>query len=507
MPTIADIRLHAESDLKAFARLVNPKRVYGSIHMELFDWWQHNESDNTIALLPRDHQKSHCAATKAAWDIVKDPDICILYISATADLAEKQLYAIKNILDSRVVRKYWPDLLENEEGKREKWTTMEIAVDHPKRKEEGVRDPTVKAAGLTTNITGFHAKKIYLDDVVVPLNAYTEEGRRKVESMYSQLASIETTGSETTIVGTRYHPADLYATLLNVKVDRYEKGELVSKDPLFDVMTKLVEEEGEFLWPKMSREDGKEFGFDDNELAKKRAKYLDKTQYYAQYYQNPNRGGDGGMERGNFQYYSKKHITQHDGSWHYKDRKLNLFASIDFAFSLRKTADYTSIVVIGVDYDNNVYVLDIERFKTKKISEYFKYILKQYHKWGFNKMRAEVNVAQASIVEELRNNYIRAEGIHLKVIDYRPTRNQGTKEERTNSILEPRYDNKAVYHYQGGWCQVLEEELELEFPPHDDVKDSLASAIDMSSPPRRTRTSNQRQPNVIFDSRFGGCAY
>jgi len=94
MSKLDEIRLAAESDLKVFARLVNPKRVYGSIHDELFDFWQYGENDNTLVLLPRDHQKSHCLAVKTAWEIVKAPWETQLYVSATADLAEKQLYAM-----------------------------------------------------------------------------------------------------------------------------------------------------------------------------------------------------------------------------------------------------------------------------------------------------------------------------------------------------------------------------------------------------------------------------
>jgi hypothetical protein len=48
-------------------------------------------------------------------------------------------------------------MVNEDEGKREKWTESEISVDHPKRKEEFIRDPTVLAAGLTTTvITGLH---------------------------------------------------------------------------------------------------------------------------------------------------------------------------------------------------------------------------------------------------------------------------------------------------------------------------------------------------------------
>ncbi|MEE8599247.1 MAG: hypothetical protein V3S69_07045, partial [Dehalococcoidales bacterium] len=475
---------------------------------EVMDWWQGDQcGDNTLLLLPRAHQKSHLSAVYAAWLVVKNPWITILYISATAGLAEKQLFAIKNILDSRQVRRYWPELINPDEGKREKWTTTEISVDHPIRKSEGVRDSTVMSAGLTTNITGFHADHNFLDDVVVPTNAYTQEGRTKVENMYSQLASIKNTDAKTTAVGTRYHPKDLYNTLLTTDLEVYENGELARKVPLYTILQRVVEEDGEFLWPKGMRNDGRMFGFDDNELAKKRAEYIDITQYYAQYYNNPNDPTSHRIDPKTFQYYDKKHLEQLEGTWHLNGRRLNVFAAIDFAFSLQKTADFTAIVVIGIDYDHNYYVLGIERFKTKSIGEYFNQILLMYNYWGFRKIRAEVTVAQDVIVDDLKKNYIRPNGLSLSVDPYRPSRNQGTKEERMIATLGPKYDNGQIWHYRGGNCQLLEEELKMKHPPHDDIEDALTAAIDVAIAPARNFSSSYHKNNVVYHSRFGGCAF
>lgn len=199
-----DIRVMAENDLLVFARLVNPHREYGAIHDELFHWLTREEArDNQLVLLPRDHQKSHCIAVRVAWEITRNPETTILYVSATSTLAEKQLYAIKNILSSPTYTRYWPEMIHPDEGKREQWTANSISVDHPKRKAEGVRDSTILAAGLTTTITGQHCNIAVLDDVVVPGNAYTKDGRDKVASVYSQLASIETTDAKEWVVGTR----------------------------------------------------------------------------------------------------------------------------------------------------------------------------------------------------------------------------------------------------------------------------------------------------------------
>src|SRR3989304_4428807 len=132
------IRQAAEGDLLTFIKLVAPHRVLGACHEEIISWWtRENAGDHQLLLMPRDHQKSALVAYRVVWEITKNPEITILYVSATATLAEKQLYFIKNILDSKIYRRYWPEMIHPDEGKREIWNAREIAVDHPKRKLEG----------------------------------------------------------------------------------------------------------------------------------------------------------------------------------------------------------------------------------------------------------------------------------------------------------------------------------------------------------------------------------
>lgn len=513
MASIEEIREAAESDLGTFIRLVAPQRVLGACHEEVCRWWDREEAKtHQLLLFPRDHMKSALVAFRVAHRITVDPTLRVLYLSATSNLAQKQLSFIKNILTSPVYKRYWPDHVHDDEGKREKWTQTEIALDHPKRKEEGIRDPTIFTGGLTTSLTGLHCDIAVLDDIVVYENAYTNEGREKVKSQYSLLSSIEGANAKEWVVGTRYHPKDLYSELLEMAEDIYnEDGEIIGSDPIYEIMEKAVEDTGdgtgEFLWPRQRRADGKFFGFDRQVLAKKRAQYLDKAQYRAQYYNDPSDPDTRPVDYDKFQYYAKEHLTTNGGVWYYRDRKLNVFASIDFAYSVRKKADYTAIVVIGVDYENNVYVLDIDRFKTDKISEYFQHILEMLNRWDFRKLRAEVTAAQAAIVRELKDSYIKPNGLMLKVEEFRPTRHQGSKEERIAAILEPRYDNLSIYHYKGGNCQILEEELVTNNPPHDDVKDALAACIETAVRPTSNALNRKTNNNVIYNTRFGGVGF
>jgi hypothetical protein len=506
---IDQIREAAENDLLTFIKLVAPHLMLGGVHEELISWWVRQDAkENQLVLLPRGHMKSKLIAYRTAWWLTKHPETTILYVSATADLAEKQLYQVKQIIDSPIYRRYWSEMIHPEEGKRERWAVAEIAVDHPKRKLEGVRDASIKAVGLTSNTTGFHADVVVLDDIVVPGNAYTEEGRDKVASAYSQLASIENPGAYEWVVGTRYHPRDIYDTMINMKESLYDDdGELISEEPVYELFQKVVETNGEFLWAKQKREDGKAFGFDAKELARIKAKYVDTTQFYAQYYNNPNSNETARIKQDSFQYYDRSILTNREGDWMIRDRKLNIYAAIDFAFSLRKQADYTALVVVGVDHQNNYYVLDIDRFKTDRIVDYYSHILTAWEKWGFRKLRAETTVAQQTIVRELKDSYLKPNGIPLAIDEFRPTRNLGDKFERVSAVLEPKYDNLQVWHYKGGNCQSLEEELVMVHPPHDDIKDALANAISIATAPKQRVGSFSLGKNVMTHSRFGGVSY
>jgi len=510
MSQIEQIKEAAEADLLTFIKLVAPHILYGAIHEELISWWGRQEAkDNQLVLLPRGHMKSKLAAYRTAWWITKHPETTVLYVSATADLAEKQLYAIKQIIDSPIYRRYWSDMIHPEEGKREKWAVAEIAVDHPQRKLEGIRDATCKAVGLTSNTTGFHADIVVLDDIVVPGNAYSEEGREKVSNAYSQLASIENPGAQEWVVGTRYHPRDIYDTMINMKEIHYDnEGEVEKEEEVYELFQKVVETDGEFLWAKRARKDGKSFGFDAKELARIKAKYIDTTQFYAQYYNDPNTTESARINSENFQYFDKSILNNEGGDWFIRDRKLNIYAAIDFAFSLRKQADYTALVIVGVDHQNNYYVLDIDRFKTEKIVDYYKHIVSSWEKWGFRKIRAEITVAQQTIVKELKDSYLKPNGIPLSIDEFRPTRHLGDKTQRVGAILEPKYDNLQVWHYKGGNCQTLEEELVMVHPPHDDIKDALSNAIAISiAPKQRAGVLSGISKNVMTHSRFGGVSY
>jgi hypothetical protein len=506
--SVDQVREAAEKSLSTFIKLVAPHRVLGGCHEEVIKWWTRKDAKNhQLVLLPRDHQKSALVAYRVAWEITKNPSITVLYISSTSNLAEKQLKFIKDILTSKKYRRYWPEMVHQDEGKRAKWSSTEIEVDHPTRIREGVRDPTVFTAGLTTSITGLHCNIAVLDDIVVQENAYISEGREKVKRQYSLLASIETTDAREWVVGTRYHPADLYGDMLGMQQELFdENGSLKERKPIYELYQKEVEDRGDgtgnYLWPRQQRADGKWYGFNQEILSTKKAQYLDKTQFRAQYYNDPNSSDNEAVSSDYFQYYERKYLEQRDGRWTFRGKPLNVFAAIDFAYSLQGTADYTALVVVGVDSTGAIYVLDVDRFKTNKITTYYEHLYAAYMKWGFRKLRAEVTVAQEAIVEELKDR-IREYGLSFSVDKFRPVRTMGTKDERIHATLAPRYENMTIWHYKSGIIDELELELKQQRPQHDDIKDALANAVAIVIAPKDMK--RELKTNVLpYNSRFGG---
>lgn len=499
--TVELIRTLCEESLFDYIRTVAPYAVMGQVHKEFCEFLQHNpdRASYLLGLLPRGHRKSFIIGMYCCWRIMKNPAITILYYSSTTDLAEKQLRSIKQTLESKLHQKLWPSLIDSVEGNREKWSASEICVDDPIRAKEGIRDSTVATAGLTTTTTGAHADLIILDDLVEP-NNNNPAGRRLVEERYSQMQSILNAGGMIVAVGTRYDPKDLYDHLINTYEEQYDReGNLIGKKKSWSVFQREVEKDGEFLWPRTKRSDGKAFGYNMQELARIKGSYLDKSQFYAQYYNDPNRLG-ASKYKNNFIYYEKEKLQEANGKWSIAGKKLNVFAAIDFAYSLSDSADSSCIAVIGETADKLYYILDLDRFKTDRIKDYFDHVLRLHSKYHFKKLRGEATVAQSVIVKYLKDQ-LATNGTPLQIEEYKPIKD---KEERMNAVLRPLYEDSKIFHYKGGNCELLEAELLAAKPEHDDIKNAVADAIEIATPPFEVFTGAFKRLTQKRYGLFGG---
>lgn len=516
-PRLAKLREACHDSLWVFAQTIEPHRVYGACHKELFEWWQRMDLegvDNTLALMPRDHQKSHCAAVRVLWEIYNDPATTVAYVCATEHLAIMQLYDIKQMMESDEFQQLCPKMINKEEKKRAKWAETAIIVDHPKRKKERPRDPTVMATGLDSNNIGAHCKIMVKDDVVIDKNSMTESARAKVEAKSGHLSSILTTDGKEFCVGTRYHPKDHYQTLIDMKEEVWdeEANEKVGERPVYAIHQRVVETDGVFLWPRMARDsDGSMYGFNHTQLSRKKAKYAkDIRNFYCQYYNDPNAINEGGIDKSMFLYYDREKVVRRKGAWWVGKNKVNIIAAQDFAYSVSSGSDWTCIFILGMDKDKNIYILDIDRYQTKKPSVYWKHCEAMWNKWHFKWMKAEAVAAQEVIIEALRE-YAETNQVPIRIKAYKPNSQSGDKETRISQALEPLYEDGRLFHYRGGMCDMLEEELVVDRPPHDDLKDCLHIGVgfDKLKPAvQEDEDSEEYEVHVAYgydaNNRFGG---
>lgn len=508
-----ELRNFFESDLFEFAKYLNPHYLYGDIHERVFGWLQNNDN-NQLLLLPRGHLKSHCIAVWCVWMITKQPWTTIAYVSANDELAKVQVYAIKNMLDSKEYRKLWPEMLNEEKHDRDKWSQWAINVDHPLRIKRRVRDFTLVVSTVKGTATGLHCDILIFDDVVTDRNAYTEVGRKEVRAGVSAFTGIKNPGCITKAVGTRYHPADIYndwaeSTVFVVGEDGSFTGEL---RPQWDIASAVIEDSyegvGEYLWPRTQCPiTGAWYGFDITVWAEKRADYLSHhngAQFWAQYYNATEDPTDKKDDQG-FRYYQRGLLSQQGGSWFFDGKKLNIYGGMDLAFSddTGKT-DFSAIVIIGVDWEGYIYILDMDFYKTMDAAEHYKKLMALHDKWKLKKLKIETNNGGKLIDREIKK-MLRQNGRTLNIVSVSKTKHDGNKLERYALTLTPRYSQGVILHYKGGFTSIYEDQVKRVRPRNDDLKDAMTDALDIMEVPGRSLGNTLSTDQVqAASSRFGG---
>ena len=520
MATRAELRAAAETSFLVFLQLMNPLYKYASVHKECADYLQvaYEEGMDALALLPRGHLKSHILANFAVWLITKDPTESIVYTCYSSDLARKQVFAMKLVIISKPYRELWPENVQGKEGCKTLWRSEEFMIDNPLLKTLNSREASVSIGTLNSPKTGHHPTTLMFDDLVVidrkssyP-SAHHEEGRRAVREVVASLNNTLPASGRRFAVGTRYHPKDQYQIWMDSTTPEFAtntNGDLVQVGvkKVWKTMTRQVETDGTFLWPLQRDAQGREHGMNQQLLAKRRSEELLNTghleQFYAQYYNQCNASDMNSINRDMFRYYERTDLSKDGKAWTlcrngYEPTRLRLSAALDLAFSTSSTADYTAVMVVGLDRENNVYVLDIDQYKTEDFNVHTTKLKALHAKWGFNEIVVEMNGPQKANGPRLQNA-LKKSGVSLAVVPFIP---RESKQERMTAVLDPKYRLNQVFHPKGAlYLDELEDQLELFKPKHDDLKDALAVAIEFSKLPTGLVRTGPKKKKVY--SKYG----
>ncbi|HEY6019691.1 MAG TPA: hypothetical protein VIY48_07265 [Candidatus Paceibacterota bacterium] len=171
---------------------------------------------------PPEHAKSTTITMNyVTYRICQDPNIRIIIVSQTQEMAKRFLRGIKDRLASENKNYQKLQIDFGPEGGFDDgsaaWTADSIYVSSSTR-DSGEKDPTVQALGIGGHIYGSRADLIILDDCVTGKNAHEYEKQMDwlQREVYNRLSY---PGGRILLVGTRLAPVDLYGEI--IKDDYY----------------------------------------------------------------------------------------------------------------------------------------------------------------------------------------------------------------------------------------------------------------------------------------------
>jgi hypothetical protein len=169
-----------------------------------------------IVNTPPEHAKSTTITVNyTTWRICQDPNIRIIIVSQTQEMAKRFLRAIKDRLAgaNHAYKKLQVDFAPEGgfDANSASWTADSIYVNAEAR-DSGEATPTVQALGMNGQIYGNRADLIILDDTVTGKNAH--EFEKQIDWIQREVINRLTyPGGVLLLVGTRLAPVELYSEI------------------------------------------------------------------------------------------------------------------------------------------------------------------------------------------------------------------------------------------------------------------------------------------------------
>ncbi len=180
--------------------------------------------------------KSTLVGLFCVWLLWRNPDLRILVLSADLALARKMVRNVKRILEKHHLTRH----LKPEHA--DQWGSDRFTV----RRELELRDPSMLAKGITTNLTGTRADIIICDDVEVPKTSNNAEKREALRERLTELDYILTPDGMLLYVGTPHCFHTIYG-----HEPRRELGEdKIFLDGFIRMVVPVLKQDGESVWPE-----------------------------------------------------------------------------------------------------------------------------------------------------------------------------------------------------------------------------------------------------------------
>lgn len=445
-----------------------------------------DEPDGYLDLWGRDHRKSTVITYgKTLQDILashgddplpqwtREPTFGIF--SHTRPIAKSFLRQIKHELEGNIeLKKLFPDILwSNAEREAPTWSEDSGLV---VRRKSNPKEATVEAWGVVDGQpTAKHFDVLVDDDIVTLGSIGSPDMMQKTTDAWSLHLNLGTTETRLRVIGTRYHHADTYRTMI-------ERGAVKARiRPATDDGT--LTGNPVYLTP---------------EQFKKKARDMGPYVASAQLLQNPTVDSKQAFLRDWLRYYDEAK------NW----RGMNRALLCDPANSKKKTSDYTTMAVIGLAPDENYYLLDYIRDRLDLEERAAKFI-ELHRKWdkpraGYEKYGKDSDISAISRIqgdENYRFDIMELGGSLSKIdrINRLMPVFSASRFYMPHRLMYTPHDGKTLDLIH---ALVEEEMMAWPVPVHDDGLDVIARIFDMEIP--WPRIAQQGQRDRYADSRRKG---
>ncbi len=480
----------AKKDMIAFGKLFLPDDFMRSetpfFHYQVADVISDPSKKQAAIILPRGHGKTVLTKCNILQDFcfTKDP-LFYGWVAASSKISVPNLDYIKYHIEFNERILYYFG-----EQKGKKWTEDDIEFKNGSK--------LISKSNLSGIRGGAKLHKRYdlivLDDFEDENNTITAESRSKISNLVTAVVfpALEPGTGRLRINGTPVH----YDSFINNILVAHDKAKSSGKDFSWEVITyKAIQDDGTPLWPGW---------FGEKEMARKKKFYTDSGQpqkFYQEYMMEVQSADDSIFTREHIKYWEGEYKYDEESGISYIDDKekgtipINVFAGVDPATdSVRRDSDFSVLLIVGVDPNNNVYVLHYTRVRSlpvlgipgeakKGIVDHMFDLNKTYHP---NLFVVEDTTMSKPIFQSLNAEMRRRNDFGVKYVAEKPGTRM-SKRDRIQEIMAQRFAIKSVHLKKDMYD--LQHEI-ITFGPrmgHDDTIDALAYSCKYAYPSKIVR--------------------
>jgi len=388
-----------------------------------------------LILWPRGHLKSTIFTQGESIRLATlNPNIRILINASKADLGETFLTSIKGTLASEeYTRRYGNVLPNNRSGKHFRNNQKELTF--LTRTNTSLKEPTITISGLDATKTSQHYDVIFHDDLVMRENVGNFEMMDKVWKVWQDSLDLLEPDGVMFVIGTRWHPLDLYGRILSDYVDeRCFDGGTTHHVPhckcQFDVsVLTLKNDKGDYIF------DSK---FDEN-IASQLRTVKGVREFSAQYENNP-----ANAETVWFNSDDIKASLISPSEINNLRSKLVWYMLVDPAESIERRSSFTAVVCVGVDHSTGHWYVDFATQSRVDTAGFINLIFDAHIKMNPHRFAMEKTTRKA--LEYVLKDKMAQYGRFFSIEDLNPAlgNTPNAKEVRIRS-LRPLFEAKRIH--------------------------------------------------------------